>query len=140
MKNTNASMLIALLLFSLGMSSCVTKGKYLLSEGNRNRLSKDSASTHSALTSCNGRVMTLEETKAQLEKDKADLLNKYSKTNSDLKNTQQDLQNLNSSTKMTIEEQQKRLKNLQDLIQNQRDVMNKLKKTENVKKLKVYNW
>ena len=106
---------LILLCSVLAFSSCVPK-KRLLSEQKRvKNLQADSIGTHSSLNDCNAKV-------ADLEKGKTDL--------------QQAMSNLSSSSqatiensKMTIAEQAKRLKDLQTLIQSQKDIVNKLKKT-----------
>jgi chemotaxis protein MotB len=97
----------------LSLSSCVTKGKFLMSEAQVYKLQNDSSSTHRLLNECNAAVKTLQ-----------DQSNAYKDANDA---SQADLKNLSSSSKMTIADQAKRLKNLQDLIQKQKDVMNKLK-------------
>jgi len=103
------------LILCLSLSSCVTKGKYLLSEQRGNRLQGDSTQTHNLLDACNVQVANLKHERELLEGQNA--------------STQQDLQNLANKSKMTIAEQAKRLKDLQDLIQAQKDAMNRLKKT-----------
>ncbi len=92
----------------IAFSSCVPKRK-LISEQNRVRaLQSDSASTHHSLDDCYGRVAGLSKTKDSL---------------------QNNLQSLALNSKMTIQEQASRLNRLETLIQSQRDVLNKLKKT-----------
>jgi len=114
----------SLLLFLVGglsLSSCVSKGKFLASEGRVHKLQNDSSSTHQLLYDCNASVKDLEAQKSALQNANANAHN-------DLTSAQNDLQNLSSKSNMTIADQAKRLKNLQDLIQAQKDVMNKLKK------------
>ena len=106
-----------LFLFAAGVSftGCVSKGKFLASEGRVHKLQNDSSATHRSLDLCNLSVKDLEEQKTALQNANASAAT--------------DLKNLSSSSKMTIADQAKRLKTLQDLIQGQRDVMNKLKKS-----------
>ena len=107
--------LFALLISALTLSSCVSKGKFLASEGRVHKLQNDSSATHRSLNECNASVKDLEDQRTALQNANA--------------SAQNDLNNLSSKSKMTIADQAKRLKNLQDLIQAQKDVMNKLKKT-----------
>ena len=107
--------IIPFLAAMLLLSSCVTKGKFLASEGRVHKLQNDSSTTHQLLDACNLSVADLESQKKSLQNANA--------------NAQNDLQNLASKSNLTIAEQAKRLKNLQDLIQAQKDVMNKLKKS-----------
>lgn len=99
----------------LTFSACVPKKELTSSQNRVKNLQADSSGTHSKLNDCNSQV-------ASLEKDKMDL-----------KNSMNDLSNSDQSTiansNMTIADQAKRLKNLEGLIQAQKDVMNKLKKT-----------
>jgi chemotaxis protein MotB len=106
--------LIVLLAGGLSLSSCVTKGKFLASEGRVHKLQGDSSSTHRTLNECNAAVKELEGQRDALQNANAA--------------SQNDLKDLSSKSKMTIADQARRLKNLQDLIQSQKDVMNKLKK------------
>ncbi len=107
--------LFILLAGGLSLSSCVSKGKLLASEGRVHALQNDSSATHHSLSDCNASVKDLEGQRTALQNANAAAEN--------------DLQNLSSKSKMTIADQAKRLKNLQDLIQSQKDVMNKLKKS-----------
>ncbi len=104
------------------LTACVTKRKYLEAEGRAGRLQKDSAAFHQSLNECNGKLDEAGARVRSLEKDKA-MLQSQNAT------IQSNLEDVSTSSKMTIEEQQKRLKALQDLIQSQRDVMNRLKKS-----------
>src|ERR1700722_17557927 len=112
--------LLVLLVAGLSLSSCVSKGKFLASENRVHKLQDDSSATHGLLYDCNASVKDLEAQRDALKNANASARN-------DLANTQNDLQNLSSKSNMTIADQAKRLKNLQDLIQAQKDVMNKLK-------------
>jgi chemotaxis protein MotB len=96
-------------------AACVPKSK-LISEQNRVRaLQRDSSDAHSKLYRCNSEV-------SSLEKDTMDLKNSM---NNLLASCQSSMANSN----MTIADQAKRLKDLEGLIQSQKDVMNKLRKT-----------
>ena len=99
----------------LSLSSCVTKGKFRLSEAREHKLQSDSAKTHSLLNECNAQVKSLTGERDQFQSQNA--------------TSQMDLKNLASTSKMTIAEQAKRLKDLQSLIQAQKDAMNRLKRT-----------
>ena len=101
--------------FLIIFSSCVPK-RDLISEQNRvKKLQQDSSATHSSLNNCNSQVATL-------QKDKADLQKSYDDLSANYKSSM-------VSTSMTIKDQAERLRNLEGLIQAQKDVMNKLKKT-----------
>ncbi|HTB32720.1 MAG TPA: OmpA family protein [Bacteroidia bacterium] len=111
MKKYIAILSVLILLFS----ACVPK-KDLIREQNRvSALQRDSTGTHSRLNSCNAEVATL-------EKDTTDL-------NGSIKNLSSSYQSSVANSNMTIAQQAQRLKNLEGLIQAQKDVMNKLKKT-----------
>jgi chemotaxis protein MotB len=95
--------------------SCVPKRKLLSSQQWVQKLQSDSAACHNTLDDCNATVKNLQGQKSSLEDANAAAAN--------------DLANLSSKSKMTIAEQAKRLQSLQDLIQAQKDVMTKLKKS-----------
>lgn len=113
MKKTFHLSFFILLAAGLSMTGCVSKGKFLLSQDRVYKLQGDSSVTHRSLDQCNLSVKELEEQRIVLQNANASAVN--------------DLKNLSSSSKLTIAEQAKRLKTLQDLIQAQKDVMNKLK-------------
>jgi chemotaxis protein MotB len=97
------------------LPACVTKRKFLASESRVHNLESDSTNTHRHLTDCDAQVKKLQDENASLAaQNEAE---------------RKDLQNAASKSKMTIAGQAKRLKDLQDLIQSQRDVMNKLRKS-----------
>src|SRR5579871_4616244 len=103
---------ISVILITAGafsLSSCVSKGKFLASEGRVHKLQNDSSNTHHLLNECDASVRDLQGQRDALQNANA--------------SAQIDLQNLSSKSKMTIAEQARRLKNLQDLIQAQKDVM-----------------
>ena len=111
MKNYFIGIICSMIVFC----SCVSKKKFKSEQARVKDLQSDSTGTHNKLNECYSTV-------GMLQKEKENITN--------------DLQSLSSSSKesiansqMTIAEQAKRLKDLQDLIQGQKDVMNKLKKT-----------
>jgi chemotaxis protein MotB len=115
---------IQLLVLSVvvAISSCVPK-KQLISEQNRvKELQSDSASTHNKLNDCNMNLSSCNSKVSDLEKQKADI-------ESNLQNVSSTAEKNMASSNMTIAEQAKRLKDLQDLIQSQKDIVNRLKKT-----------
>lgn len=101
------------LAFGLIFTSCGPSKALINSEARVSKLQKDSTDTHQLLSDCNAMVSLLNKEKANLQNENAD--------------SQNDLQKLASESKLTIADMAKRLKNFQDIIQNQKDVMNKLK-------------
>jgi len=97
------------------LGACVSKRKFQSAQSRVKELQKDSTGTHGKLNECYSTVSALQQEKESIEKD--------------LKSLSSSSQATINSSKMTIAEQAKRLKDLQALIQGQRDVMNKLKKT-----------
>lgn len=101
--------------FAIILSSCVSK-KTLLSEQNKVKaLQTDSIQAYKNINICNAQVADLEKQKLAIQKAMSNLSS----------TSQTTIQN----SKLTIEEQAKRLNDLQTLIQSQKDIMNKLKKT-----------
>src|SRR5579863_8599735 len=100
---------------ALIFNACVPKKELLSSQKRVKNLQADSSGTHSKLNDCNSQV-------ASLEKDKMDLKNSMNNLSTNYQSNQ-------ANSNMTIADQAKRLKNLEGLIQAQKDVMNKLKKT-----------
>jgi len=99
----------------LMIASCVSKKK-LITEQNRVRtLQRDSLELEAGLDSCYKKY-------ADLNKQLDDVM----KNLNDLSSTSQ---SRIANSEMTIAEQQKRLNDLQNLIQSQKDVLNKLRKT-----------
>lgn len=99
----------------LVFSSCVSKKKFVNEQTKVNNLRSDSIGTHSKLGDCNSKVSDLEKEKSELQKA--------------MQNLSSSAQTSIESSKMTIADQAKRLKDLQTLIQAQKDILNKLKKT-----------
>ena len=122
MKTSMNLLVITMVGVCLALSSCVSKGKFLMGESRIKKLQADSSQTHQLLNNCNLQVSGLQGENAALK--------------SQLNAVQGDLENLSSSSKnfqeksnMTIADQAKRLRDLQNLIQSQKDVMNKVRKT-----------
>ncbi|HTA62625.1 MAG TPA: flagellar motor protein MotB, partial [Bacteroidia bacterium] len=107
--------LVMPLCLMLAFSSCVSKKKFHKEQKRVTVLQRDSTDTHASLNGCNFKVADLENEKLEIQK-----------TLSTLSTTSQ---NAIESSKMTIAEQAKRLKDLQTLIQSQKDILTKLKKT-----------
>lgn len=103
-------------------SSCVSKKKLLNEQARVKNLQTDSISTHSSLNGCNSKVANLENERTNLEKENAEIQKAFSNFSSNSKATIE-------NSKMTIAEQAQRLKGLQTLIQSQKDIVNKLKKS-----------
>jgi chemotaxis protein MotB len=99
----------------VSFSACVPKRKLISSQNRVKVLQSDSLDTHGKLNDCNNTVTSLQQ--------------KNRSTQEDLKNLSTTSQAAINNSNMTIAEQQKRLQDLQALIQGQRDVMNKLRKT-----------
>jgi chemotaxis protein MotB len=106
---------IILLSFLLVFSACVSKKKFHKEQARVKKLQTDSIATHTELNDRNSKVTDLEKEKTDIQKAMQTLaaISKASAENS----------------KMTIDEQAKRLQDLQTLIQSQKDILNKLKKT-----------
>ena len=97
------------------LSSCVSKKKFRAAQNDIKNLQSDSIGTHNKLSDCNKSVLALQQQKESIQRDLQDLSSSSQET-------------INNS-QMTIADQAKRLKDLQTLIQAQKNVMNKLKKT-----------
>jgi chemotaxis protein MotB len=111
--------LVLILLFS----SCVANKKFKASQANVDKLQKENENTQSKL---NGTQKTLDDCNnivKNLNAANSSLQTENSLTQSDVN----DLKALAAVSKMTIADQAKRLKTLQDMIQAQKDIMNKLK-------------
>lgn len=107
--------LLFLFSFIITFSSCVSKKKLLAEQKRVKNLQSDSIGTHANLNKCNLQVTDLEKEKADIQKAMSNLSS----------SSQTTIEN----SKMTIADQAKRLKDLQTLIQSQKDILNKLKKT-----------
>lgn len=114
-KMKNSFNFIALLSLAISMlfASCGPSKKLVASQARVDKLQQDNANTLNQLNECNTKVKNLNNEKASLQNDNALVQN--------------DLKTLSDESKMTIADQAKRLKNFQNLIQSQKDVMNKLK-------------
>jgi len=122
MKKTFRFIPVTFLIVSLVFASCGPGKKLVASRNHVDQLQKDSVDTHGQLNACNDLVLNLRGEKASLQNQKATLQDQNASVH-------KDLTDLSSSSKMTIEEQANRLNNLQNMIQAQKDVMNKLKNT-----------
>jgi chemotaxis protein MotB len=101
------------MIIGLLFTSCVSGKKFTASETRVDKLQKDYTKTQNQLIVCNAQIQNLYNEKASMQNNYASV--------------QKDLNALSNETKMTISEQARRLKILQDLIQSQRDIMDKLK-------------
>jgi len=115
MKKATYFLLFSSFIFSTFFTSCGPGKKLVASRARVDQLQKDSSDTHSQLNECTELVKNLRGDKAVLQNENASVTN--------------DLKALSSESKMTIADQAKRLKDLQDMIQSQKDVMNRLKNT-----------
>ena len=106
-------MVFLTLILSLSFVSCGPGKKLVSSRAQVDQLEKANADKQSQLEVCNEQLKKLGEEKTSLQNENASV--------------QKDLKALSSESKMTIADQAKRLKSLQDMIQAQKDVMNKLK-------------
>jgi len=100
---------------ALIFTACVPKRELISEQGRVKNLQKDSSGTHTQLNDCNSQV-------ALLENDKKNLKNS-------MNNLSANDQSTIASSNITIADQATRLKTLEGLIQAQKDVMSKLKKT-----------
>lgn len=111
--------LVLILLFS----SCVANKKFKASEADVDRLQKDNANTQSRLSEAQKTLNDCNEIVKKLNAANSSLQSENSLTQNDLN----DLKALAAESKITIADQARRLKALQDMIQGQKDIMNKLK-------------
>ncbi|HTB07361.1 MAG TPA: flagellar motor protein MotB [Bacteroidia bacterium] len=107
--------IVLLSVIAIIVTGCVPKRELISSRNRVKKLQNDSTAAYSKLSDCNSHV-------ALLEKDKVDLQNS-------IKDLSVSYQSNQANSNMTIDDQAKRLKTLEGLIQAQKDVMNKLKKT-----------
>ena len=99
-------------------SSCVSKKKLHSEQARVKTLQTDSTNAYAKLNNCNKQLTDAEARNAESEKALQSLNSSYSNSQTTIANS-----------KMTIADQAKRLKDLQTLIQSQKDILNKLKKT-----------
>jgi chemotaxis protein MotB len=92
----------------------------MASQAKVDQLQRDSANTQNQLNDCNAQVLNLKDARKALQNEKASLQDENALALNDLKV-------LSSESKMTIADQAKRLKTLQNMIQSQKNVMDKLK-------------
>ncbi len=110
------------LLLSMVFTSCGPGKKLVASRAHVNQLQLDSTDTHGQLNECTGQVKDLRTQYSTLETQNTTLKTQNATVH-------KDYSDLSSSSKMTIEDQAKRLVNLQNVIQSQKNTMNKLKNT-----------
>lgn len=100
-----------------------------MAQDNLMRLQTDSSKTHEKLDECAGSLSTCNVNLGNCNTAKSALQRENNALTGKVQSTEQDLKDYTNKSEMTIADQAKRLKDLQDLIQSQRNVMNKLKKT-----------
>jgi len=122
MKKLSTSVLSVLCITGMLFTSCVSKSKLEAEQARVKVLQTDSANTHGSLNDCNSKLSSCNTKVADMEKEKADIKKELEQVSS---NSQTALHQSN----MTIADQARRLNDLQNLIQAQKDVVNKLKKT-----------
>jgi len=122
MKKTFHYLTFLTLILALSFTSCVSGKKFKASQARVDKLQRDSTFTHGQLTDCNGNVK-------DLKAEKSNLLNKNASLSDENASVANNLKSLSSESQTTIADQASRLKNLQDIIQSQKDVMLKLKKS-----------
>jgi len=110
----------SLLILCLIFASCGPGKKLVASRTRVGNLQMDSTTTHGQLNDCNIQVNHLLDERNALQKDKSSLQSENTTAHNDFKT-------LSSASEMTIADQATRLKNLQNIIQTQKDVLNKLK-------------
>jgi chemotaxis protein MotB len=104
-----------IVIIGLLFTSCVSSKKLVASQARVDELQKDSANTHDQLNARNAQMKYLNVDNKNLQNDKHAV--------------QDDLEALTTESNMTIADQAKQLKDFQDMIQSQKDVLNKLKKS-----------
>jgi chemotaxis protein MotB len=116
------TLLLTVGIISLLNSGCVPSRKFKDSQARVEQLKSDSIAAHRSVKEC---TASLDDCNSALTASK-DLVTQLSDKNvSVLK----DLQELSTHSQMTITEQAKRLADMQKIVQGQKDIMNKLKKT-----------
>ncbi|MBK5284713.1 MAG: OmpA family protein [Bacteroidia bacterium] len=103
-------------------SGCVPTRKYKESQARVEQLQNDSTAAHRSVEHCN---TSLNACNTSLTASQ-DLVSQLSDKNASVL---KDLQELSANSQMTITEQAKRLADMQKVVQVQKDIMNKLKKT-----------
>ncbi len=114
---------------AIAFTSCVPKRSLTMTQNHVKGLQTDSISTHSKLIGCDSDVGSLEKTLARYN-NQLDSLGRYQgKLQDSINRISSNYESKAIHSDITIEEQAKQLRYLQGLIQSQRDVMNRLKKT-----------
>ena len=129
MKKTFHYLAFISLILALSFTSCVSGKKFKASQARVDKLERDSTFTHGQLTDCNINVKDLKAEKSNLLNKNASLTDKNASLTDENASVANNLKSLSSESQMTIADQATRLKNLQDIIQSQKDVMLKLKKS-----------
>ena len=111
-----------ILSFILVASSCVSKKSFVSEQKRVKHLQTDSIAAYSNLKNCNSSLSSSNAKVADLEKEKEGIQKSFSNLSSSSQTTIE-------NSKLTIADQAKRLKDLQTLIQSQKDIVNKLKKS-----------
>jgi chemotaxis protein MotB len=127
MKKTFHYLVFLSFILSFSLVSCGPSKKLMISRAQIVTLQKDSADTHSQLNACNLKVKNLYDDKRSLQGEKKSLQGEKVSLQNENESVQNDLNTLSKESKMTIADQAKRLKTLQNMIQSQKDIMNKLK-------------
>ena len=103
----------AIIITGLLSESCVSSSKFAASEARVDELQKDNFDTHAQLNASNAQMKKLNIAKKNLQNEK--------------EMTQNDLDALTTESNMTIADQAKQLNTFHDIVQSQKDVLNKLK-------------
>jgi len=106
----------------LVLASCVPKRQLINEQARVKNLQNDSTIAHANLNECNSKLDECNTKVTAMEKEKLSI-------QSDLEAISSNAESKIAKSNLTIAEQAKRLKDLQDLIQSQKDIVNKLKKT-----------
>lgn len=123
----NYSILLAVGILLLG--SCVSNKKFHSEQKRVKNLQTDSVGTHSKLADCITKTAGLEKDQAELQKALTSLSSNSQNAIANSKLTIAEQQSMLKSSNLTILEQAKRLNEMQSLIQSQKDIVNKLKKS-----------
>ena len=111
------------LVLILLLSSCVANKKFKASQADVDKLQKENANTQTRLNDTEKTLNECNDIVKNLNAANSSLQSEYSLTQNDLN----DLKALSVVSKMTIADQARRLKSLQDMMQTQKDIMNRLK-------------
>lgn len=104
---------LAIIIIGFLSESCVSTSKFAASEARVDELQKDNFDTHAQLNASNAQMKNLNIAKKNLQNEN--------------EMTQNDLDALTTESNMTIADQAKQLNTFHDIVQSQKDVLNKLK-------------